>query len=640
MPRVDKNLLIGFSILWVCLTGAFSINFFLTNKVTDSDKVKISNINYILELHKYASKISKINTELQLGSAAPQSLTQLQKTKREILTGLYILKKDNGTHTIEKPLEKLEIETDKILQLWDESYALGTNNSVNQTKLIKQNNSIRILVDEIENHKLIENKKLNIQSSENLRKNHDNSLIILGIFTLISALGLISIFLYRRLVHDKDMSRQEVRDSMDLLKGVFESSQSGIMVFKAIRNNDTSIIDLEWLAVNKKACDLIRRDEKQLIGQRLLKVSPVHATNGLFDAYAKVIQTEVPIELEHEYQLSTGEVLWLYISVSPIADGVAITFTNVTASKHNALKIKESEANLQALINNTADEVWSVDRKYETISANDSFLKRNKPIETTEKWMRILDRALEGESFEQEILLPNNDGETRLINYHFRPVVNNLKEITGVAVFGQDITEKKSTEARIRYQGKILKTILRNIPMILYTIDKDGTLTAIEGKALTMYGMRPEDVVGLNMLDLYPNHTHEIHTALSGKPTHFLWMGPNDPPERFFDTYLFPDENLKGTITGVSLDITQLKISQLALEVAKRRAEEVSAFKTRFLANMSHEIRTPLSAILGFADILRKEDADNRHQEFLGHIENAGTTLFKLIGDILDLTKI
>lgn len=77
-----------------------------------------------------------------------------------------------------------------------------------------------------------------------------------------------------------------------------------------------------------------------------------------------------------------------------------------------------------------------------------------------------------------------------------------------------------------------------------------------------------------------------------------------------------------------------------ALENAMQKAESANASKSRFLANMSHEIRTPLNAIVGFINILQKDETDKTRQHYLDVIESSSHSLLGIINDILDLSKI
>lgn len=72
----------------------------------------------------------------------------------------------------------------------------------------------------------------------------------------------------------------------------------------------------------------------------------------------------------------------------------------------------------------------------------------------------------------------------------------------------------------------------------------------------------------------------------------------------------------------------------------KNKAQIADKLKSAFLANMSHEIRTPLNAIVGFSELLQNTDDPGEKAKFVEIINQNNDTLLRLVGDILDLSKI
>jgi cell cycle sensor histidine kinase DivJ len=99
----------------------------------------------------------------------------------------------------------------------------------------------------------------------------------------------------------------------------------------------------------------------------------------------------------------------------------------------------------------------------------------------------------------------------------------------------------------------------------------------------------------------------------------------------------------EGEVVAVMRDVTDRKLQEQALDLARTTAEQADAAKTRFLATMSHELRTPLNAIIGFSEMIVQEDAlmidAARRHEYAQLINDSGQHLLSVVNGILDMSK-
>jgi cell cycle sensor histidine kinase DivJ len=96
-------------------------------------------------------------------------------------------------------------------------------------------------------------------------------------------------------------------------------------------------------------------------------------------------------------------------------------------------------------------------------------------------------------------------------------------------------------------------------------------------------------------------------------------------------------------VVAVMRDVTDRKIQEQALDLARTAAEQADAARTRFLATMSHELRTPLNAIIGFSEMIVQEEAlvldAARRKEYAQLINDSGQHLLSVVNGILDMSK-
>jgi PAS domain S-box-containing protein len=220
----------------------------------------------------------------------------------------------------------------------------------------------------------------------------------------------------------------------------------------------------------------------------------------------------------------------------------------------------------------------------------------------------------------------------------------------------QNITKRKLAEEALRvsqeqYQG-IFDTALTSIVLV----DAKGDITDINRYHVDHVGkghIAKEKYLGYNIVA----EPSIVGAGLSEQYESVLTGNTIDLEGVFFPSTtggMSGYFNIKGTplvkggkvIGGVFVheDVTTLKQTEKHLTKAMLTAEHANIAKSNFLANMSHELRTPLNAIIGFSQLLEAKLngplGSPKNEEYVSLIHGAGEHLFKLISEILDLSKI
>lgn len=85
-----------------------------------------------------------------------------------------------------------------------------------------------------------------------------------------------------------------------------------------------------------------------------------------------------------------------------------------------------------------------------------------------------------------------------------------------------------------------------------------------------------------------------------------------------------------------------LRQEKLKADIAAKKAQQESNYKSKFLANMSHEVRTPMNSISGFLTLIENDLFENTDElkEFARDARLAADSLLDIINNILDISKI
>jgi signal transduction histidine kinase len=178
--------------------------------------------------------------------------------------------------------------------------------------------------------------------------------------------------------------------------------------------------------------------------------------------------------------------------------------------------------------------------------------------------------------------------------------------------------------------------------------DPDGRVRWANSACPHHLGIATERVVGRSLVELLGSGgsrsglVEAVRQAQGGMGGSCEMAGPGHPGADWLLVDLRPVANPSGAAWVVCMlrDLSQHRSIQQTLERAREQAERTAAAKTAFLANMSHEIRTPLNGILGMTGLLLERNMAKADHELVQVAHSSGEVLLRLLGDILDLTKI
>ena len=154
------------------------------------------------------------------------------------------------------------------------------------------------------------------------------SIIMAGAFCFLIAKN-------KRIVKDLTAARKS-----DLrLLGAAESSMDCLYFCDAVRGASGEIEDFIFTYVNSNAEKFVAFSRDELIGGSMCQLFPVNLKVGLFEQYRQVVLTGKSFVGEFEIQEETINTTWLRIQAVKLADGIAITASDVTDRKNQEAEL-------------------------------------------------------------------------------------------------------------------------------------------------------------------------------------------------------------------------------------------------------------------------------------------------------------
>jgi len=202
---------------------------------------------------------------------------------------------------------------------------------------------------------------------------------------------------------------------------------------------------------------------------------------------------------------------------------------------------------------------------------------------------------------------------------------------------------------------KALRIILDAADIPINYCSVDSTFLFVNKTYAAWYGRTPEQIIGKSLIELLGEEGHETirpyyERALKGEHFRYETEINLSIGYRYIQCGYTPVTNNNGIVTGwvgIIYDMTQRHLmekelyeNEIALKLAKEKAETANVAKSEFMATMSHEIRTPMNAVLGLAHILRMSvPLTSKQEEYIHTLQLSAQSLLTLINDLLDFSK-
>lgn len=230
--------------------------------------------------------------------------------------------------------------------------------------------------------------------------------------------------------------------------------------------------------------------------------------------------------------------------------------------------------------------------------------------------------------------------------------VQELSDLQHLASLAWDIITRKQAEDALQESELRFRSIMDLAPNVAvqgYRID--GTTIYWNHASETLYGYSSEEAVGKSLLDLIipPGMQEDVRKAMT-------WMAETGEAIPAGELVLMRKDGTRVPVYSshallkpvgrdmelfcIDMDLTERKLDELELRLAKEAAEAANRAKSDFLATMSHEIRTPLGAMMGNVELLEGSPLTSQQQEYLNDCKSAAQILLQVINDVLDFSKI
>jgi PAS domain-containing protein len=161
-------------------------------------------------------------------------------------------------------------------------------------------------------------------------------------------------------ITERKRAEEALKKSEERFHTSVETLLEGFAILSAVRESNGQIIDFKYEYINEAGCKMNQKPLEEHMGKTLLELLPTHKEIGLFDEYARVVETGEP--LTKEFLIYEGvyggrkRVRQAFnVQITRLEDGLVTTWQDITDKKKGEELLRQSEERLKLLLENSKD---------------------------------------------------------------------------------------------------------------------------------------------------------------------------------------------------------------------------------------------------------------------------------------------
>jgi PAS domain S-box-containing protein len=168
-----------------------------------------------------------------------------------------------------------------------------------------------------------------------------------------------------------------------------------------------------------------------------------------------------------------------------------------------------------------------------------------------------------------------------------------------------EIERRKQVQKALQESENRFHKVIDHAPIVIWAIDQHGKITFSKGRVLDKLGLRPGEVVGRSVFDMYADNKHivsDTHRALAGE----TFSSVTEVEDIVFENRYSPLKDEQGSVTGaigVAIDITARKKAEISLRESEEKYRKLFEMESDALVLMDAETGNVLDVNIAFVKL-------------------------------------